>query len=384
MRLSYSQLEWFLRCPYVYKYQFIDRNKLPKGKDAVFGSLLHDTMEHIYAKRPAYPTLSEALGFFEKEWERKEAPSFFPSEIDAGVHFKEGLRIIKDYYAKPDFESANVIALEKLFEVPIEDPTTKEIHSLTGRIDRVDKIREGIEVIDYKTNKSLKSKSQVAQDLQLSLYHLGVASLWPSLANQYAIHVSLYFLRHNEKISVQKKQEELETTKVKLIEYIRQITMAIEKNDFPPKPSLLCQMEPYSRVCPYFKDRYRENKPKIASEEVNDVINEYSALKAQEKSAKDRIAKLNVMIQDYLDEEGIEGIFNDTKGIIRSQLSRYELKKEALKLLLEPLGRWEDILEISQAKLKKVKNELSEEYRKQIDETVILKSITKSLRIKKL
>ena len=384
MRISYSQIEWFLRCPYLYKYQFIDKHKLSKGKDAVFGSLLHDAMEHIYASRPAYPTFSEALVFFEKEWEHKEAPSFFSSELDAQVHFKEGLRIIKDYYAKADFESTNTIAIEKFFEVPIEDPKTNEVHLLTGRIDRIDKTKEGIEVIDYKTNKSLKSKRQVAQDLQLSLYHLGFVSLWPDLANEYDIHVSLYFLRHNEKISVQKKQAELETTRAKLIEYIQQIKIAVEKNSFPPKPSLLCQMEPYGRVCPYFKDRYRENKPRIASEEVNDVIKEYSALKAQERSVKNRIVELNAMIQAYLDEQGLEGIFNDTTGIVRSQLPRYELKKEAIKLILEPLGRWLDVLEISQAKLKIIRNEIPEEYQKKIVQAQELKSITKILRMKKL
>ncbi len=385
MRISYSQLEWFLRCPYLYKYQYIDKNKFPKGKDAIFGSLLHDTLEHVYAQRPVFPTLSETLTFFEKEWERKEAESFFDSPLDAGVHFKEGLRIIKDYYSKNDFEHSNVLALEKLFEVPIEDPRTKEMHLLTGRIDRIDKTAQGIEVIDYKTNKTLKSKKQVAQDLQLALYHLGIASLWPDLVTQYKdnIYVSLYFLRHNEKVSVQKKQEELDDIKDKLLGYIQDITRAIAKDEFPPRPSLLCGREPYSRICPYFKDRYRIEKPKIASkQEVGEVISEYTSLKAQEKEIKRRIGELGELVHGYLDEQNLEGIFDNETGIIRFQLPRYEVEKEQVKAILNPLGRWEEVLEISQTKLKKLKNELPEEYRAKLDEARKLKGVTKSLRVK--
>ncbi len=387
MRISYSQLEWFLRCPYLYKYQYIDKNKFSKGKDAVFGSLLHDTLEHVYAQRPAFPTLSETLAFFEKEWERKEAESFFDSPLDAGVHFKEGLRIIKDYYGKNDFENSSVLALEKLFEVPIEDSKTKETHVLTGRIDRIDKTPQGIEVIDYKTSKTLKSKKQVAQDLQLALYHLGIAELWPDLVAQYKdnIYVSLYFLRHNEKVSVQKKQEELDDIKNKLLGYIQDITQAIDKDDFPPRASLLCAREPYSRICPYFKDRYRIEKPKIQNQtEVSDIIKEYGTLKSQEKVIKHRLGELNVMIQDYLDQEALEGIFNDASGIIRAQMTRYEFEKELIRSILNPLGKWDDVVDISPTKLKKVMSYLSQEQRKKIDSAKTVKGVTKMLRQKKL
>lgn len=387
MRLSYSQLEWFLRCPYLFKYQFIDKHPLPKGKDAVFGALLHSVMEYIYKQRPLYPTLTESLSFYENEWSKKELDSFFPSPLDASVHFKEGLRIITDYYQKNDIEGSKILALEKYFEVPISDPDTDETHLLTGRIDRIDKRDDGLEVIDYKTNRTLQSEEQIARNLQLALYHLGVASLWPRLVEKYHnnITVSLLFLRHQEKISAKKTQAELERTKEVTLEYIRKIQDSIKKDSFDSRPSPLCQMEPYSLICPYFKDRHRTRKPKIANQrEVSEVIKEYLELKGEERKAKERLSELNELIHQYLDSEGLEGIYDGDVGILRSEIPTYELDRQALQQVLEPLGKWQGVLEVSKGSLEKVKSELPLEYREKINKAKKVKDITKSLRIKRL
>lgn len=387
MRLSYSQLEWFLRCPFVYKYIYIDKNSIPRGKDAVFGGLLHSVLERVYKDRPAILTLSEALAFFEKEWERGQVASYFATPLDARMHFKEGLIIINGYYQKNELEKTRIIALEKLFEVPLEDPRGKEIHLLTGRIDRVDQLANGLEVIDYKTSKSLKSQAQIAKDLQLSLYHLGIASLWPDLVKRYEgeVYVSLYFLRHNEKVSVKKSAKEIEETKEKLLDYIHQITEATRKNSFEPKASILCAIEPYCRICPYFSDRYRTAKPPLPNkQEVAQIITEYIALKIKEKEARTRLSQLNEIINAYLDDQKLEAIYEGDEGITRSSIPFYELDLALVKKILQKLGKWEDVLEVSKTKLKKLTNELPMEYRQKLKEAQKLKKIVNILRMKKI
>lgn len=387
MRLSYSQLEWFLRCPYVYKALFIDKQKIPRGKDAVFGGLLHRVFENVYKDRPMILTLSEALALFEKEWDRREAASYFASPLDAQVHFKEGMQIIKNYYEKNNLEDARILALEQFFEVPIEDKKTGQTHLLTGRIDRIDQLPGGLEIIDYKTNKTLKSEADIADDLQLSLYHLGVSNLWPQMVKQYneEVYVSLYFLRHTQKVSVKKTKQQLQKTQEQLLEYIRQMEEAITKDTFEPKASILCGREPYCRICPFFSDRYRTNKPPIKEDiQVNEVIGEYITLKEQEKTLKERLGVLNSLINGYLDDQKLEAIYDGSLGITRSSLPSYEFDAVMVRSILEPLGKWEDVLDLSKTKLNKIKKELPREHRTLLEQAQTLKRVAKVLRTKKI
>ncbi|MBI3335478.1 MAG: PD-(D/E)XK nuclease family protein [Candidatus Portnoybacteria bacterium] len=387
MRLSYSQLEWFLRCPYVYRYQYIDKHTFPKGKEAVFGGLLHEVLEYIYRERPLIPTLSEILAFYEREWERRSVTSYFPTPLQGDVHFKEGLRVIKSYAGANDLAGADILALEQFFEIPLKDPLSGETHLITGRIDRIDKHAGEIEVIDYKTSRILKTQNQIAKDLQLSLYHLGVFQLWPELVKKYSnnVSVSLYFLRHGEKISAKKTAQELKETKENLLTYIRQIQDAMRNDAFEARPSSLCALEPYSHICPFFKDKHRSQKPKIANQkEVSEVIHEYLELKEKDKAIKTRLAQLNELIHPYLDEQTLEAIYDGDAGIIRSHSPLYELDVQILKELLFPLGKWDDILEVSKSKLKKFSSELPQELREKIKQAQKVKGMSKSLRIKRL
>lgn len=387
MRLSYSQIEWFLRCPYVYKCLFIDKERIPKNKEAAFGGILHEVMEYIYKNKPFIPTLTESLQFYEKQWQSGNLFPLFTNEEQENVYFKEGLSIIKDYYGQNNIEETDVLSVERFFEVPVEDRERGELHLLTGRIDRIDKTKNGIEIIDYKTSKVLKTNREVTRDLQLALYYLGVWHLWPDLIERYSdnVRVSLYFLRHGENISVKKTKEELEKTKEELLNYIRHIEDAIKTNSFEAKPSPLCAKEPYSRLCPFFKDQYRTQKPPLPNkQEVSEAVKGYVQLKEQEKSLKQQIAALNKIIHFYLDGEGLEGIYDGELGIARSQSPLYEIDIAALKMVLESLGRWEDVLEVSSAKLAKIARELPIEYRKKIEEVKKIKGINRSLRIKRL
>jgi len=386
MRLSYSQIDWFLRCPYIFKYQYIDKHRLPSGKAAVFGGLMHKVLEFIHKDSLLTPTPTQAMQFFEQKWEKNNLEKYFKTKIDAEKHYEEGLRIIKDYYESNDFSKIKILALEKRFEIPLIDKNG-ESHILSGIIDRIDKMPdETLEVIDYKTSVSMKTEREIKSDLQLSIYYLGLNSLWPDMVKKHQgkVKAGLYFLRHGEKISTEKTQEELNETKNKLLGYIKNIKRAITENKFPAKPSSLCKYEPYNDICPYFKNINQKEKLKIKNQEVDDVIREFEDLKINKKQIENKIKELQDKINNYLDEEKLEGIYNKekTKGIIRSLIENYEYDQEKLKNILTSLQRWDDVLNLSQVKLNKVLIELPFEIKSEIEKLKILKRETKSLRLK--
>lgn len=388
MRLSYSQIDWFLRCPYIFKYQYIDKHRLPSGKAARFGGLMHKVLEFIHKDSLLHPTPTEAMQFFEKKWKKNNLESYFKIKIDSEKHYEEGLRMIKDYYESNDFSKIKVLALEKRFEIPLQGKNN-ESHILSGIIDRIDKMEDGtLEVIDYKTSTSMRTEREIKHDLQLSIYHLGLNSLWPNIVknHQGKVKAGLYFLRHGEKVSTEKTEKELDETKNKLLGYITDIEKAIASDKFPAKPSNLCKYEPYNDICPYFKNINQHEKPKIKNQEVDDAIREFEDLKINKKQIENKIKDLQEKINNYLDEEKLEGIYNKekTKGIIRSLIESYEYDEEKLKNILTSLQCWDHVLNLSQVKLNKVLKDLPSNIRDEIQNIKTLKQETKSLRLKEL
>ncbi|MBU1177127.1 PD-(D/E)XK nuclease family protein, partial [Patescibacteria group bacterium] len=59
MRISYSGLETFSLCPAKYKFQYIDRIKTPKIKEAVFGTLIHDCLKVFHEPSRPIPILED-------------------------------------------------------------------------------------------------------------------------------------------------------------------------------------------------------------------------------------------------------------------------------------------------------------------------------------
>ncbi len=169
MRISYSALETFQQCPLKYKLQYIDKIKVPPSKEAVFGTLIHETLRMFHdPARPLPPTEEELLKFYTQNWNF----DVFDNPDEEAAIFQQGIKMLKDYYAKNYSINFNIVDLESRFEAPIEEGS--EVHLITGKIDRIDKLPDGsFEIIDYKTTKKMPSQKIVNENLQLSVYHLG-------------------------------------------------------------------------------------------------------------------------------------------------------------------------------------------------------------------
>ena len=388
MRISYSSLDTFTICPAKYKFQNIDRIKTPKSKEAVFGTIIHNVLKMMHEPSKLIPpTEEEILEYFTKKWNAEiyENPD---EEIAA---FQNGIKILKEYYAKNYPTKFNIVSLETFFEIPITDAKTNEIHSITGKIDRIDKLETDpacrqarFEIIDYKTGRKLPPQEMVDQNLQLSIYHLGVANRWPSLEkpDAPAIKLSLYFLKHSEKLSTIRTSEQLKKTKEKIIEIIRKIQKAEKDKKFEPRPGPLCDWCEYQRWCPMFSHKYRK-KETIDDAKIAETIKEYFEIKERNKTDSKKIAELQEIINQYCDENKIERIFADIGYITRANQERYKYDEKKIKEILKPLGKWETILQINQTKLKKIISELPEYVKEEIKSARSVEKKFKVLTVKK-
>ncbi len=371
MRTSYSALETYKLCPQKYKFQEIDRIPAKKSKEAVFGTHIHSTLKFMFSHDPLFPTLDEVLGYFRENWPPAEKMEVTPEE--RAIYMAEGERMLKEFYKKNAPWLFNVADLESRFEVLIEDPRKKEIHVLAGRIDRIDKIEDGFEVIDYKTNRRLPSQEKVDRDLQMSIYALGLKKRWPHLEPP-QIKLSLYFLKHGEKLSTMRTAEATEATAHDVLKTIAEIQHKLATAErFEPAPGPHCDFCPYKPICPAWKHLYRKQEAgSMKQEEVDAALKEYFEALKEKDTQEDRLNELKSKIRQYMEAGGYDRVFGEEGYLSLSPQKRYSYDFEKVREILEPLGKWEEILSADEQRLKTVLKGLPLEIQSQIEEAKVL------------
>lgn len=356
-RTSYSALDTFKQCPLKYKFSQIDKIKAPKSKEAIFGNKIHKALQFFHSKHPVSPTLNELLNCLKDIWQSEP----FQDDQEDMIYFSEAIKILKNYYnhylkTKDKF---TVIDTETRFEVLLENPQNKKQKCLlTGIIDRIDKTASGIEVVDYKTTKRLPSQQDVDNSLQLSLYCLGLINRWPQFSSPGLENIKLtfYYLKHQEAISTKRTKEQLNSVKKQTWEKLAEI----EKSDFKPIPSVLCDWCGYKNICPMWKNLYKE-QISINDKQAKQTVNEYLELKQQNSKNNKRLNELKRIIESYLDKERIERVFGENGYITRLTQIRHDYDMDKIKKALGPLDKWRTekkytILKVTPKKQKSTKN----------------------------
>jgi RecB family exonuclease len=135
-----------------------------------------------------------------------------------------------------------VLAVERRFEIDVGP------HRLTGFIDRVDRSDDGngIRVVDYKTGKREPSAADVADDLQLAVYHLA-ATRDPELAALGPpTELQLRHVRSMRAFSQPVVEDHAELTEQRILAAADRILA----EDFEPAVDANCRTCSFHRLCP--------------------------------------------------------------------------------------------------------------------------------------
>lgn len=385
MRTSYSALNVYKSCPLKYKYQEIDKIRAPKGKEAVFGASVHESLRFMFKKNPLFPTLNEIIDFFKNIWNDRSLKITDITGEEKKSLTAEGQEIIVSFYKKNQPWNFNIIDLESRFDFLIEDKINKERHIIAGVMDRIDKLAGGeYEIIDYKTASRMPSQDSVNKDLQMSIYHLGILNKWPQIDPD-KIRLSLYFLKHNEKITTIRAKRDILETKNSILSIINEIAEKQSANNFPPTPSALCDWCGYRKMCPMWKYQYSDNKYKTPDADgIKEIIQEYLILKENEQKNKKRTVELQKLIHNFMDNEKVERVFGESAFITRKlkETLRYDLEKT--REILEPIHKFKELLKIDETLLNKLIPKLPAETQNKFKEIAQEVKIVKTLAVSKI
>jgi len=306
MRISYSAMDTFQRCPLQYKFRYIDKIPTPKRPELFFGGLIHKIVQEALKKDPAMPSLENLLAMLEENWEEE----VFESVQNSRAYLTVGQNMIRNFYHDHKPGLTNIVAIEKRFQIPLSDK-----HTLSGAIDRIDQLPFGpFEIIDYKTNRKLPTSNELAKPLQLAIYKFAAEESWPDAKE---IRLTFYFLKHNKKIPVPIKDIDSKSVKDEVIKAADKIESTKE---FKPKASFVFDLCDYQERCPKMSHNFKEKIP--TDEKIDEIVGEYLKLKNKQ-------AELERTILEHMDKEKIEA-FHHKKGVIsRSKGGKFTVRKNS-------------------------------------------------------
>ncbi len=380
---SHSAIECFKTCPLKYKLHYIVKPPIEKktSVEAFLGSCVHDTLEKLYKdlKHKKLNSLEELLLFYKENWNKK----FKPNEIEivreeyTFDNYKDlGIKYIKDYYQQHHpFDKGTTLGIEDRISLEFEDTLCKKKYNVIGFIDRLTMITpEYFEIHDYKTNNKPKTQKQVEEDKQLALYSIAIKKMFPSVKR---IDLVWHFLAANLEMRTFKEPFELEVLEKEIIDDIRTIEHAKEKDEFPLKESALCGWCAYKEYCPAKKHSI-DIKNNNVEDDGQKLVDEYNVLVNKKKElTKDldkQIDDLKERIINYSKQNNYERIYGSSSSVLVKEYESLKLplkdtkEREVLEKLLKESGLWEEVSDVSYSGLASAISSgmFSEEFKKDL------------------
>ncbi|NOT37506.1 MAG: ATP-dependent helicase [Saprospiraceae bacterium] len=148
--LSVTSLEKFLRCPIAFYYEKILRVPGARNVYMGFGKAVHSTLEDYYRKHKTTeePNYNELEDLYQKNLHSYS--SHFTKEEFKG-YLQLGKEVIPKFILNFKDEWKNTVQTK--VEVDFHHRFYKDV-PISGKLDRIDELAEGIRIIDYKTGNS--------------------------------------------------------------------------------------------------------------------------------------------------------------------------------------------------------------------------------------
>ena len=271
--LSFSRVQRYEQCPKSFKLHYVELAPSEPGVELKFGKAAHWVLEQLVAEHVALglagPLSTErAMELWQHAW---------TNEGLTGVGlFQEGIEILKAFVRSEGVvDPLDVLGVEKQFEIIVGR------FRVVGGIDRVDRIdAETIRIRDYKTNRVIFGRDEVEESLQLSLYAMAAAALWP-----WAKKIELQFdmVRHGLKLRTSRTPEQLDAAR----RYIEAIGDRTERDtEFNARLNSNCNYCDHRSQCDAYANALKGKRNVIAID-----LSDLEAV-AREREEVARIAKI--------------------------------------------------------------------------------------------
>lgn len=224
---SFTQFRAFESCPLQYKFAHILRVPLQGKAVFSYGSSLHNTLERFIREG------GDIFEIYEEEW----IEDWFHSEEERKEYREKGVQSLEKFQEGYD-DTVMDIRGEPAVEVPFRLKVGGE--TIVGKIDRIDQLEDGVELIDYKTGKTRK-RLRRRDKAQLLIYQMAAQESLGLNPQK----LTYYYLDEGKKLSFLGSPEEIAEEKDKLQKLIKNI----EDSNFEPTPGWQCKFCDFKKIC---------------------------------------------------------------------------------------------------------------------------------------
>lgn len=256
IRLSYSKLSSYKRCPRAWKGIYLDGkfSRDPKPFFS-FGKAIHEALENFYNPYGSRKsTLKHLLSLWNDAF--NNYPEGYRDEKEKNTYYDKGIEQLTKYYNHycSDGRYQPAYAIEEYFEVPLGKNAV-----MNGFIDRIDKLEDGsYEILDYKTEPTRRSQEAADNDDQLTIYFWACETLFDMKIKQ----LSLMMTNFDERLVTIRKAEDfpemvaaIDAVAAEMKDNIKnyqenQDFEKIESPYFPPKKNKFCKNCDLLETCP--------------------------------------------------------------------------------------------------------------------------------------
>lgn len=229
IKLSYSRISQFQRCPARYRALYID--EIPPRPKATysFGGTIHKTLEEFYRYKKGEPSLDYLLELYKENWINLG----FEDKEKEERYYQKGLKLLTNYYhdfIKDQYHPTKY--LKKYFELPLGEDCL-----LTGYLERVDELSHGeFELIVYRMESYLPSPEEIENDLEFTIYYWAA----PLALGISLDRLSLHHLCSGKKLTTSRGGRDVERLQLTINHMVKEIREARAQGDFPRRMNRYC------------------------------------------------------------------------------------------------------------------------------------------------
>lgn len=244
LRLTATRLATYEDCPLRYAITYVLGVREPTTLWAGFGTLVHDVLAAFCdPARTHARTYDQLLAIAEERWSDDLArfrPQLEEARRDLFALLQawwelEGCAIAARSPLVPE-----VVAVERKFLIDVAG------HEVAGVIDRIDRSDDGLEITDYKTGKRPPPPEEVAEDIQLALYHLAACRDPDLAALGRPCRLRLLYVRSGKVVEQPLRPDHEARTEAR----VREAAVSILAERFAPSPEADCRTCDFHRLCP--------------------------------------------------------------------------------------------------------------------------------------
>lgn len=178
INMSYSRLDTYDMCPSKYWFTYIQKEERVFGPAATLGNILHSVLEDHVGDELDYDQMLKTMHVHRE--------SFDPDHEVGKELMTAGQVMLGEFIDRHEDEAFDIIGKELEFSLVIGSALVR------GFIDLVIRDSNGvIKIIDYKSGKYEVAEKNIADNLQIGIYALAAAGMFPGEP----VYAELYYLR---------------------------------------------------------------------------------------------------------------------------------------------------------------------------------------------